>query len=418
MRNRLLRNRLGLVALLVAVLAQPLLYGTAVAADAAAAPTVSPKLAKPLKAAQEAMTAKNWDAALASIKEAQAMSVEKSAFDNYIMNAWLSVIYQQKQDIPDEITALLAAAQSQYASAPQANTWLKAVVAIEFQQKDYAKALDTADLIVKKGGADADIYTTIADAQSRLGKFKEAAASIQQVIDKQDRPDEKLLAFQWNCYSKANDEAGAARVIDKLVAYYPKPDYWLNALAPLLSMNIKDAHLQLDLYRFMNEVGVLKRSIDYADMAELALDQGFPGESQSVLEHAFAANVFTEQRDKDRYQHLLEGAKQRAANDQSSLTAAERDAGNAASGDALVQIGAAYLSYGQPEKAVADITKGIAKGMLKNADEANLLLGMAQLKAKNTAEAVRAFEKVSSSSTPGYGRLGKLWALHAGAHNA
>jgi len=364
------------------------------------------------------MAAKNWDAALTAIKEAQAIPGEKSAFDNYIMNAWLSVIYQQKQDIPDEVTALLSAAQSPYASPAQANTWLKAVMAIQFQQKDYAKVLETADMIIKKGGADADTYTTIADAQSRLGKYKEAAASIQQVIEKQEKPDEKLLAFQWNCYSKANDEVGAGKVIDKLVTYYPKPDYWLNALAPLLKMDIKDAHLQLDLYRFMNEVGVLKRSIDYADMAELALDQGYPGESQAVLEHAFATNVFTEQRDKDRYQHLLDGAKQRAANDLASLPAAEREANNAASGDQLVQIGAAYLSYGQADKAVVDISKGIAKGTLKNPDEANLLLGMAQLKAKNNAEAIRAFEKEASSSTPGYARLGKLWALHAGARSA
>jgi hypothetical protein len=43
---------------------------------------------------------------------------------------------------------------------------------------------------------------------------------------------------------------------------------------------------------------------------------------------------------------------------------------------------------------------------------------MAQLKAKNTAEAVRAFDKVANSGGPDYGRLGKLWALHAGAHGA
>ncbi len=43
---------------------------------------------------------------------------------------------------------------------------------------------------------------------------------------------------------------------------------------------------------------------------------------------------------------------------------------------------------------------------------------MAQLKAKNNAEAVRAFEKAAASSAPAYARLGKLWALHAGAHNA
>ncbi len=112
--------------------------------------------------------------------------------------------------------------------------WLKAIVGLYFQQKDYAKVVDAGQNALKRLPNDPDILTSIADAQNRLGKFKEAAASIQQVIEHQDKPDEKLLAFQWNCYSKANDDAGAARVIEKLVAYYPKPDYWLNALAPLL----------------------------------------------------------------------------------------------------------------------------------------------------------------------------------------
>jgi hypothetical protein len=39
--------------------------------------------------------------------------------------------------------------------------------------------------------------------------------------------------------------------------------------------------------------------------------------------------VFTEQRDKDRYQHLLDGAKQRAATDQAALPKSEQ-AANAA----------------------------------------------------------------------------------------
>jgi hypothetical protein len=313
MRNRV-KDRIGLVVMLVALLAQPLLRGGgAMAADAPAAPTVTAKLAKPLKAAQEAMQAKNWDAALAAIKEAQAVQVEKSAYDNYIMNAWLMVIYQQKQDTPDEIIALQGAAASQYASPDQQKTWLKALVGLYLLQKDYAKVVDAGEDALKKFPGDREVLTSIAESDNHLGKFKEAAAAVQQVIDHQEKPDETLLQFQWNCYIKANDDADAAKVIDKLVVFYPKPDYWLNALAPLLRSDIKDGHLQLDIYRFMSEVGVLKRSVDYADMAELALDQGYPGESQSVLERAFAQNVFTEQRDKDRYQHLLDGAKQRAA---------------------------------------------------------------------------------------------------------
>ena len=72
-------------------------------------------------------------------------------------------------------------------------------------------------------------------------------------------------------------------------------------------------------------------------------------------------------------------------------------------------------TYGQNDKAVSYITKGIQKGGLKSTEEANLVLGIAQLKAKNTAEAQKSFDKVATSQNPGYARLGKLWALHAGA---
>ena len=171
------------------------------------------------------------------------------------------------------------------------------------------------------------------------------------------------------------------------MTYYPEPDYWLNALAPLSRMDIKDAHLQLNVYRLMNDVGVLKRPTDYAEMAELALDQGYPAESQAILEKAFAQKIFVEQRDKDRYQHLLDGVRQRATADLAQLGASEKDAAAATTGDAYLRVGAAYLSYGQNDKALAAITKGLDKGNVKSPDEAHLLLGIAKLRAKSAADA-------------------------------
>jgi hypothetical protein len=285
-----------------------------------------------------------------------------------------------------------------------------------FAQKNYAKTVEIGEQAVKHGVTDTDTYTTIADSQSKLGNWKDAAATIQQVVEHENKPDKKLLEFQWNCYVKVNDSADAGKVIEKLVTYYPEPDYWLNALAPLSRMDIKDAHLQLNVYRLMNDVGVLKRPTDYAEMAELALDQGYPGETQAILEKAFAQGIFTEQRDKDRYQHLLDGVKQRAAADLAQLGSGEKDAAAAPTGDAYLRLGASYLSFGQNDKALAAITKGIDKGNLKSADEAHLLLGIAKLRAKNATEAERDFDKVSMSSNTAYARLGRLWALHAGSH--
>jgi len=410
-----MRNRLKFVALFASLCTGAWLCSAVPAADQPppAGPQVSKAVAKPLKAAQEAMQAKKLDEALARVREAQGAAGDKTAYDNYVINILLFQIYQQKQDMADAIPALQLAAQSQYATSEQQKVWLKNIALYFFQQKDYAKALDLADQAVKHGVNDLDTLGLIAKSQYLSGKYKDAAVTMQQIVSKQDKPDEESLKLLWQFDLKANDDAGAAKAVEKLVTYYPKPEYWANALAPLVRMDIKDAHLQLNVYRLMTDVGVLKLPTDYAEMAEIALDAGYPGETQAVLQQAFAKNVFVEQRDKDRYQHLLEGAKQRAAADQGQLANVERTAAAAATGDPLVQLGAAYISYGQNDKAVAAITKGIAKGGLKSADEANLLLGIAQLRQKSNGAAQQAFDKVASSSNNGYARLGKLWALRA-----
>jgi tetratricopeptide (TPR) repeat protein len=397
--------------LLLSLFAMPL---TTVAVLAADQPTVSNKLAKPLKAAQDAMAAKNYDEAMAKIKEAQALP-EKTPYDNWVINTFLLKVYAAKQDMASEVPVIESLAQSQYTTPDQKKIYLKSVAQYYYQTKDYNKALETANEAVKAGAADNDVMGLIARSQYLTGKYKDAAVTMQDIVGKQEKPDEDSLKLLWQFCDKAGDKAGAAKAVEKLVAYYPKPEYWANALASLANADTKDGHLQLNVYRLMLDVGVLKRGIDYSDMAELSLDQGYPGETQSVLQRAFSENVFTEQRDKDRYQHLLDGAKQRAAADLASLPKQEQDAAAAPQGDKLVQVGAAYMSYGQNDKAIAAITKGVAKGSLKYPDEANLLLGIAQLRSHNASDAQRSFEKVGGSSNPGYARLGKLWALHAGA---
>jgi Tfp pilus assembly protein PilF len=410
-------NRLNFIALLASMGSMALLGSATLAAEQPSGPQVTVAVAKPLKAAQDALREKKLDEALAKTREAQAASGEKSPYDNFVIDLLLYQIYQQKQDLNAAIPVLAQAAQSQYASAEQQKSWLKNIALYYFQQKDYPKTLDAADQAVKHGANDSDTLRLIAKTEYLSAKYKEAATTMQEVVNKQEKPDEESLKLLWQFELKANDQAGASKAVEKLVTYYPKPEYWANALASLVNADTKDAHLQLNVYRLMNDVGVLKRGGDYAEMADIALDQGYPGETEAVLRKAFAENVFTEPRDKDRYQHLLDGARQRAATDLAALPAKEKDAANAATGEQLVQLGAAYMTYGQFDKAVTSISRGLAKGGLKSPEEADVLLGIAQLRMKNTGEAQRAFEKAAASHNAGYIQLGRLWALHAGAHN-
>ena len=81
------------------------------------------------------------------------------------------------------------------------------------------------------------------------------------------------------------------------------------------------------------------------------------------------------------------------------------------SGEVDVKVGAAWLSYGQYDKAIAAIARGVGKGGLKNPADAQLLLGIAQYRAGNKAEALKAFRAAKGDES--LTRLASLWALRA-----
>jgi hypothetical protein len=119
--------------------------------------------------------------------------------------------------------------------------------------------------------------------------------------------------------------------------------------------------------------------------------------------------VFTRPSQKEQANQLLGEAKQAVTLDKSTLDKQDAAARAKPTGDNDVKLGAAYLSYGDPAKAIEAIQRGIAKGGVKNPDDAGLLLGIAQLRAGNKPEAAKAFETVNKDPT--MTRIAKLWLL-------
>ena len=72
-----------------------------------------------------------------------------------------------------------------------------------------------------------------------------------------------------------------------------------------------------------------------------------------------------------------------------------------------------WLSRGQAEKGVELIEQGIAKGQLKRPEEAQLRLGIAQLRAGQKAKAAKTLRAVKGND--GSADIARLWALQAGA---
>src|SRR5579862_2133584 len=403
-------SRVALIAAMV------LSFGVVSVVAQADEPHVSANLAKTLKAANDALQAKNWAEVINKTREASAMT-PRSAYDDYIIHYMQVPAYAAQNNYPETATAIEAIIDSTYLPAAAKPQMLRTLMSIYYTQKEYGKAVTYGERARAAGDTSPDTALTIAQAYFLDNRFKEAQAEMEGIVQRDEqagrKPSEKALNLIWSCAIKTKDEAAANKAIEKLILLYPKPDYWSNAMAGVLSANAKtnDDRLKLLTYRLGYQVGILKRPENYTELAQIALDQGNPGLAQQVLEQAFSKNLYTDAHDKERNQRLLDKVRRQATDDRATMPKQERDAAAAKTGDALVQVGGAYLGYGQADKAVSTISAGISKGNLKNPDEAYMLLGIAQVGNKNKDEAVRAFNRANTD--PKYAQLAKLWALEA-----
>lgn len=377
-------------------------------------PQVSRELAKPLKAAQDALNAKKYSEAIAKLREADAMSAKKP-YDQHLINEMLGFADVKTGDLAGAARAWGPEIDDGFASQSEQQQKIRALAVIEYQLKDYDKAIDFGNRAVKGGFADNDTRTIVGQSYYLKGDMKGTEKFEESLVDGEikagETPKDETLMLIYSACQKLNDKGCEDHTLERLITYYPKPDYWKQLLYGLRQQTSSNDTQLFQTYRLMNEVDVLSDPGDYTEMAQIALDQGSPGDAVSVLQKAFDKGVFTEQRIKDKNQRLLERAKQQATTDQASLPKAERDADAAKTGAKNIGVGKAYLGYGQYDKAVDEFSKGLAKGGLTNVPEAQLDLGIAEFKAGRKDDAIKAFKAVKGD--PVLERLASLWILHA-----
>jgi tetratricopeptide (TPR) repeat protein len=388
----------------------------AVAADKKEENKVSKDLAKPLKAAQDALQAKKYPEALAKLKEAES-NPKKTPYDEHVINVLAGSAYARTNDYQSAEKAFEAQANDGFTDQAELPRIIKATAQINYQLKNYDKAIEFGNRAIKNGAGDEEINVIVGQSYYLKGDYKGTLKFFEPIVDSDIKagrtPKDQSLQLIMSSCVKTDDSACTTKALEKLVTYYPKPDYWKDLLYTLQQdrTQTQSDKNTLQLYRLMSEVDVLARADDYTEMAQLAMEQGSPGEAQHILEKGFQKGVFADPRTKDKNQRLLDAAKKAAAADEASLPKIEKDADAAATGDKDVGVGLAYLGYQQYDKASDLLTKGLTKGGVKSEAEARLLLGIAQLKAGHKDDAVKSFHAVKGDPT--LERLANLWSLHA-----
>jgi hypothetical protein len=115
----------------------------------------------------------------------------------------------------------------------------------------------------------------------------------------------------------------------------------------------------------------------------------------------------------DRHKRLRDLAVKKQGEQATGIAAQAVEARNDKDGNALVQVGYAYVTMGEADKGIEMIEAGIKKGGLKRPEDAKLRLGMAQQQSPKTkAKAAATLNSVQGAD--GVAEIARLWVVLGG----
>jgi tetratricopeptide (TPR) repeat protein len=403
------------VALTVALgapVALHVLAAPAHAEDEAKPGTVRPEVGKPLQAAKAALDGKKFAEALSRLNEADAVA-NKTAFEVQLIEQMRLIAGVGSDQAGVAAKAFDALGSGGSLQPAQKLQFMMAISGAYFRAKEYGNSANWAARYFQAGGSDLNMRVTLAQAYYLNNDFGNATKYTNEAIDAYYRaeqtPNEQLFQLLTSCALKQNDKKAYVAALEKLVAAYPKQDYWLDLLHQVSAKGGFPDRLSLDLYRLQFAVGGLTNASQYMEFAELAIQAGLPAEAKAIVDKGYEAKILGQGQEADRHGRLRDMAKRSVEADQPTLASAESEASKGASGNPLVSAGMNFYGYGQYDKAAALITQGLAKGDVKFPDDARLHLGLVYLAAGKKAQAVEAFKSIKSGDA--VNDLARLWLI-------
>lgn len=372
---------------------------------------VRAEIGKPLQAARDLIKAQKFKEALAKLREAEAVP-NRTAYENFVLEQMRASAASQAGDYEQAIKSFQALIASGRLPEAEQGRYAANVAALYYRAKDYGNAANWAARALKSNPGDQATRTLMIQSYYLAGDYaaasREALADIQAAERAGQTPPEDKLQLLANVAARNGGDRNAyIAALERLVAYYPKREYWADLLRRIESKPGFSSRLALDVLRLKLATKTMNGATDYFEMAQLALQEGQAAEAKKVLDEGFASGALGKGPEAERHQRLLALATLRANEAPAMLKNAEAEAATDKDGHALVRIGLAYTALGQHDKGIALMQQGIAKGGLKRPHDANLHLGIALLRAGQKGRAAQVLKTVGG--TDGTADLARLW---------
>ena len=364
-----------------------------------------------MQQAGELLKAGKAKEALAKVREAE-NAPNRTAAEQLTIDRMKAAAAQRAGDNATAVQALESVAGK--VSGAELGQIAEQLAAAYAQQRNNGKATEWMNKALQAGNTSASLKQLQSYLQSTSGDYaaigKDAAAAVAAAEGAGRRPDEGDLLRLADAQQRTNNTNGYVATLEKLLANYPKKDYWAAYLSRLPRKTGFADRFALDVMRLKLASGTLSKADEFMEMAQLSLQAGLPTEARRIAEQGFKAGVLGTGAEAARHQRLRDLAIKQETEAKAGIAAQVAEASAEKSGDDLVKYGYAYVSMGDVDQGISLIEKGIAKGGLKRAEDAKLRLGMAQLQsAKTKAAATQTLRSVKGND--GVADIARLWLV-------
>ena len=347
------------------------------------------------KLAEAQAAAEEKDLAKASqILDSMIASGGKKALNSYeLANVYnlYAFIYYSREDYANALKAYEnVVAQPDIPIAMEVNTKFT-IAQLYFVQEQWQKGINALlDWFKVTENPNANAYVLLAQGYYQTKDYDKALFNVEKAISMYKEKD-KLPKEQWYnlarfLYFEKNDINKTVDVLEELLKYYPKKQYWVQ-LSHMYGEQQKESE-QLSAMETAYVQGMLDENTEQVTMAYLYLNAEVPYKAAKVMDKGLK-NESIEGKSKN--WEIAGSAWRQAQEIDKAIPAMEEAAAKSDKGELYTRLGNVYLDGDQFKKAIAALNKGLSRGGVKRPDTARLVLGMAYFNTKQYTKAREAF---------------------------
>jgi hypothetical protein len=373
-----------------------LMLGAALLVGGTASAALRPQVASPLQAAEQALSAHRYAAALHDVAQANAVP-GKTAEESFTIAQVQAAIDAARGDhaaAAADYAALMASGQL---AGPQRTAIAQAEASSYYAAGNYA---DAAAAIKANLAGDPRYHQLLLQSYFKLN---ECGPLSQAVGARGAESDLQMVAY---CYATSKNNAGYVQALTDLVRDYPTSANWTELLGVLQADPVYSDRLALDFFRLQQAAGVAPTESAYMQAAQEALQAGLNNEAQAIITQGFATGVMGSGADLDRQNRLKALVATRVAAQQAALAGAISQAESAHDEQSLFNIGWNKVEGGD-KSGLTMMEDAIRSGGLAQAAQAELEMGLAYKEAGEPAKAKAMWRAVNDHD--GASELSKLW---------